>query len=172
MTKENNNEPKKAIRNYEEIFQDATALLIKNHTFFGHILAHMVRISTTDVLTMGVSVNEKGQILLYYNPEMIRREIEENGSTLKQVTAMIQHEVYHIINEHFLREAQGKFDAWIVTNLGPMKLFNVACVKEDTLITMNDGTKKQIKDVRPDEKIIGVQDGQPMDGSVLGIFSK
>lgn len=126
MNEETIIKPKKPIRNYEDIFQDATALLIKNHTFFGHILAHMVRISTTDVMTMGVSVNEKGQILLYYNPEMIRREIEDNGSTLKQVTAMVQHEVYHVINEHFLREIYGKFDAWIITTLGPMRLFNVA----------------------------------------------
>jgi predicted metal-dependent peptidase len=112
-------------KKYEKIFQDAMALLIKNHTFFGHILAHMVRISTKDVRTMGVTVNPKGQIVLFYNTEMIRREIEENKSSLKQVTAMIQHEVYHVINEHFLRAAEGKYDAWIITTIGPMSLFNV-----------------------------------------------
>lgn len=113
-------------KKYEKIFQDAMALLIKNHTFFGHILAHMVRISTNEVRTMGVTVSKKGQIILFYNTEMIRREIELNGSTLKQVTAMIQHEVYHVINEHFLRAADGKYLAWIITPIGPMLLFNVA----------------------------------------------
>ena len=113
-------------KKYEKIFQDAMALLIKNHTFFGHILAHMIRISTKDVRTMGVTVSPKGQIILYYNTDMIRREIEENGSTLKQVTAMIQHEVYHVINEHFLRAADGKYDAWIITTIGPMLLFNAS----------------------------------------------
>lgn len=113
-------------KKYEKIFQDAMALLIKNHTFFGHILAHMIRISTKDVRTMGVTVSPKGQIILYYNTDMIRREIEENGSTLKQVTAMIQHEVYHVINEHFMRAVDGKYDAWIITTIGPMLLFNAA----------------------------------------------
>jgi predicted metal-dependent peptidase len=120
-------EPKK--RNeayYEAIFQDAMALLIKKHTFFGHILAHMVRISSKDIMTMGVTVNEKGQILLFYNTDMIRREIEENHATLKNITALIQHEVYHVINEHFLRQVKGKYHAWVVTTIGPMLLFNVA----------------------------------------------
>jgi predicted metal-dependent peptidase len=157
---------------YEAIFQDAMALLIKKHTFFGHILAHMVRISSKDIMTMGVTVNEKGQILLFYNTDMIRREIEENKATLKNVTSLIQHEVYHVINEHFLRQVRGKYHAWVITPMGPMLLFNVACVKENTLITMSDGTKKQIKDVRPDEKIIGVENGQLVKGSVFGIFSK
>jgi len=113
-------------KKYEKIFQDAMALLIKNHTFFGHILAHMVRVSTKEVRTMGVTVNSRGQIILYYNTDMIKREIEENESTLKQVTAMIQHEVYHVINEHFLRGQDGKYESWIITPIGPMRLFNVA----------------------------------------------
>ena len=157
---------------YEAIFQDAMALLIKKHTFFGHILAHMVRISSKDIMTMGVTVNEKGQILLFYNTDMIRREIEENKATLKNVTSLIQHEVYHVINEHFLRQVRGKYHAWVITPMGPMLLFNVACVEENTLITISDGTKKQIKDVRPDEKIMGVKNGQLVEGSVFGIFSK
>ena len=111
---------------YEAIFQDAMALLIKKHTFFGHILAHMVRISSKDIMTMGVTVNEKGQILLFYNTDMIRREIEENKATLKNITALIQHEVYHVINEHFLRQVRGKYHAWVITPIGPMMLFNVA----------------------------------------------
>ena len=111
---------------YEAIFQDAMALLIKKHTFFGHILAHMVRISTKDIMTMGVTVNEKGQILLFYNTDMIRREIEENKATLKNVTSLIQHEVYHVINEHFLRQVKGKYHAWIISPVGPLLLFNVS----------------------------------------------
>jgi predicted metal-dependent peptidase len=113
-------------KKYEKIFQDATALLIKNHAFFGHILANMVRISTDRVNAMSVSINGSGQIVLFYNTHMIKREIEENNSTLKNITGMVKHEIYHIINEHFLREMEGKFNAWIITPAGPMKLFNVA----------------------------------------------
>ena len=98
----------RSLEEYDEIFQDALGLLIKNHPFFGHIMANIVRVPTEKVKTMGVSMDSAGQIILYYNRNMIKREIEENHASLKNITAMVQHEIYHVINEHFLRQQSGR----------------------------------------------------------------
>ena len=110
-------------RDYEQVFQDATSLLIKNHPFFGHILANMVRIHNDNIQTMSVTMNAHSQIVLEYSTKMIQREIEENDATLKNISAMVQHEVYHVINEHFIRGANLKLDRYVMTPLGPKKLF-------------------------------------------------
>ena len=114
------------IDKYEEIFQDALGLLIKRHPFFGHIIANVVRVNDENIKTMSVTIDSTGKILLLYSTKMIKREIEENKMSLKNITAIVQHEVYHIINEHFLR-GKKKQDAWIITSAGPMMLFNIAC---------------------------------------------
>jgi len=113
-------------RDYEQVFQDATSLLIKNHPFFGHILANMVRVHNDHIQTMSVTMNAHSQIVLEYSTKMIQREVEENDATLKNISAMVQHEVYHVINEHFIRGENLKLNRYVMTPLGPKRLFPLA----------------------------------------------
>jgi len=118
---------KKEMKQYEHIFQDALGMLIKHHPFFGHIMANLVRIEDPNVRLFSLSVSPESKIALHYNLEDIKYVVEELKVELITLTAEIQHTVYHLINEHPLRKKDGKYDAWIVTQEGPMMLFDIAC---------------------------------------------
>jgi predicted metal-dependent peptidase len=113
-------------RKYESIFQDALGLLIKHHAFFGHIMANTVRVEDSKVRVLSLSITSESKISLHYNLEDIKYEMEENNLTLPQLTAMVQHTIYHMINEHFLRKVDGDYETWVVTPDGPVELFDLS----------------------------------------------
>jgi predicted metal-dependent peptidase len=113
-------------RKYELIFQDALGMLIKHHAFFGHIMANMVRVADSNVRVLSLSITSEGRMSLHYNLEDIKHEIEENKISLKNLTAMVQHTIYHLINEHFIRKVDGKYEKWLMTPAGPVELFSLA----------------------------------------------
>jgi len=114
-------------KKYESIFQDALGLLIKHHAFFGHIMANIVRVQDSTVRVLSLSITSEGKISLHYNLDDIKYEIEKNDLTLKQLTAMIQHTIYHMINEHYLRAQDGNYETWVMTPDGPVELFELSC---------------------------------------------
>lgn len=118
---------KQDMRKYESIFQDALGLLIKHHAFFGHIMANIVRVQDSTVKVLSLSITSEGKISLHYNLEDIKYEIEKNNLTLKQLTGMVKHTIYHMINEHFLRKLEGEYETWVITPDGPVELFDLSC---------------------------------------------
>ena len=89
-------------------------------------MTYILRVPTEHIRTMGVTVDNKGKIILLYNLKLIKYLVEKKGAELKTITALLKHEVYHIVNEHPLRGADKKYDKWIVLPSGPISLFNVA----------------------------------------------
>ena len=110
---------------YEKIFQDALGMLIKHHPFFGHIMANVVRVEDYGVKFFSLTVTEESKIALHYNLGDIKYVVENKKITLKNLTAMIQHTVYHLINEHFLRKKEKGYDMMVMTSRGPARLIDI-----------------------------------------------
>lgn len=101
-------------------------MLIKHHPFFGHIMSNIVRIKDDSVKLFSLSITSEAKIALHYNVMDIKEYIEKKHITLENLTAMVQHTIYHLINEHFHRRNDPLYTAWIVTPIGPCRLIDIA----------------------------------------------
>jgi len=118
---------KREQKKYESIFQDALGWLIREHAFFGHIMANTVRVLDEKIPFLSLSMTPEGKISIHYNLEDVKTAIEVRNMTLVNLTACIQHTVYHMINEHFLRRKEEGYGAWVVLPEGPARLFDICC---------------------------------------------
>jgi len=72
-----------------------TARLLMQEPFFAALSRTINKISATDIPTAGVCVNEDtAQFEMYYNPDFFE------GLTDRERSAVIKHELYHLIFEH------------------------------------------------------------------------
>jgi predicted metal-dependent peptidase len=101
------------VKEVELKLEQAIINLIRHKPFFGFVLSKVTRGRTNDIPTMGVapcSKTAQNSIMLLYNPGFVK------GLRNTELTAVLEHEVLHVLNEHFLR-LQGR---------EPQR-FNIAC---------------------------------------------
>ena len=84
--------------------------LIKTKAFFGFVLTKLSRQRSNECPTMGVAPSKNNKIMLVYNPKFVKRLPK------KERLAVLEHEVMHILNEHFLRQKKADHQR-----------FNIAC---------------------------------------------
>lgn len=81
--------------------------------------------------------------------------------TIEQTKGLIAHEVLHIAFMHHLRRGNREPSLW-----------NTACVRGDTLITMEGGATKQITEIKEGDLILGEENGKIVTSKVLTTLSK
>jgi predicted metal-dependent peptidase len=79
----------------------------KSMVFYAHILMQMNRIEEKYVKTMGVGMHD-GRIDLYYNPDFLEK------LTPKELVAVLEHEIMHLVMEHPGREKGRSHEIWNV----------------------------------------------------------
>lgn len=87
--------------------EEAIVDLIRRKPVFGFVLTRMRRVQAAHVLhTMGVRPTIDRYVQLVYNPFFVERLPES------QLTAVLEHEVLHILNEHPMRRCGREHDRW------------------------------------------------------------
>lgn len=89
--------------------EEGIVSLIREKPVFGFILTRMSRIQGKHLVpTMGVRPTLDKNIQLQYNPDFVKRLTET------QLAAILEHEVLHLLNEHFLRQRGREDERWNV----------------------------------------------------------
>lgn len=114
-------------RNQSERLMNARCRLMTRMPFYGHIAMGMTWIPSEmswqpeQARTMGVRITGTGEIQCLYYPPFVEK------LTLKELYAVIQHEIEHIVRCHCLRIGDRNPQAW-----------NIACCKPDEIIMGGD----------------------------------
>ena len=124
--------------------------LVLDHPFFSSLALRLKVVETEACETGYVNGHEIG-----YNPKWIE------PMPVPQIRGFIAHEVMHLAMCHQTRIGERDHGWW-----------NIACVRGDTLITMNDASTQPITLVRPGDRILGEYDGEIIEQKVLDIIAK
>jgi len=77
----------------------------KSRVFYASLILQMIRVEEPAIETAGVGMQD-GRIYLYYNPKFIAT------LTLPELSAIMEHEVMHLIFEHPAREKGKEHNIW------------------------------------------------------------
>ncbi len=81
--------------------------LIREKPVFGFILTRMSRIQGEHLVpTMGVRPTLDKNVQIQYNPKFVRSLSE------RELGAVLEHEVLHLLNEHFIRQQGRENERW------------------------------------------------------------
>ncbi len=89
------------LRKVTKRLETAIVRLINKKPFFGLVITKMRRIANYMLVIDGhptMAVQIKGGLTLIYHPEFVVKH------TLKELSAVLEHEVLHVVNKHFERE--------------------------------------------------------------------
>lgn len=141
----------------KEILSLAKAKLVLNHPFFAS-------------LVLGMNIEEKDAEFFAFAPSPTMATDGKNiyyfkefveSLTVNQVVGVLAHEGCHVGFLHHTRRQSRNVTVW-----------NIACVRGDSLISMADGSYKEIVNIKKGEEILGELEGKIIKSKVLTTLSK
>lgn len=99
--------------NAERVISNAIVSVLRENVFYGHIIAQLPKVFTTEIPTMAVGRKGNGLLVsLYVNPEYVNGVYERassKDSAFAHVCEVIKHEILHVVFRHlFLKPMSDK----------------------------------------------------------------